>query len=57
MPRQYMVRCSTVVTVLALRSYEMLPVNQPKCPFHLNAEAGAMNFSHDNGEVCRALQL
>jgi catalase len=32
-------------------NYELLPINQPKCPFHINAEAGAMNFVHDDGEV------
>jgi len=32
-------------------NYEMLPINMPKCPFHMNAEAGAMNFGHDDGEV------
>jgi hypothetical protein len=29
----------------------MLPVNQPKCPFHNNHEQGAMNFMHKSEEV------
>ena len=43
--------CSGADPMVLTCSYEQLPINQPKCPFHLNAEAGAMNFSHDNGEV------
>eukprot|EP00879_Flechtneria_rotunda_P012505 GHRR01013057.1.p2 GENE.GHRR01013057.1~~GHRR01013057.1.p2 ORF type:complete len:156 (+),score=62.26 GHRR01013057.1:398-865(+) len=29
----------------------MLPINQPKCPFHNNHIDGAMNFMHRNEEV------
>jgi catalase len=32
-------------------NYQMLPVNQPKCPFHNNHNDGAMNFMHKNEEV------
>lgn len=42
---------SEIIMFVSACSYEQLPINQPKCPFHLNSEAGSMNFSHDNGEV------
>jgi hypothetical protein len=29
----------------------MLPVNQPKCPFHNNHNDGRMNFMHKAEEV------
>jgi len=32
-------------------NYQMLPVNQPKCPFHNNHIDGQMNFMHRNEEV------
>lgn len=32
-------------------NYDQLPINAPKCPFHLNSEAGSMNFVHNVGEV------
>jgi catalase len=32
-------------------NYDQLPINAPKCPFHLNSEAGAQNFTHNVGEV------
>lgn len=32
-------------------NYQMLPVNQPKCPFHNNHFDGQMNFMHKNEEV------
>ena len=38
-------------------NYQMLPVNQPKCPFHNNHNDGAMNFMHKSEEVRRRFQL
>lgn len=35
-------------------NYQMLPVNQPKCPFHNNHIDGQMNFMHRNEEVSLA---
>ncbi|KAK9819827.1 hypothetical protein WJX72_002822 [[Myrmecia] bisecta] len=32
-------------------NYQMLPINQPKCPFHNSHENGAMNFMDKQGEV------
>ena len=32
-------------------NFQMLPVNAPQCPFHLNNINGAMNFSHREGNV------
>lgn len=32
-------------------NYQMLPVNQPKCPFHNNHHDGHMNFMHRSEEV------
>lgn len=32
-------------------NYQMLPINQPKCPFHNNHFDGQMNFMHKNEEV------
>lgn len=32
-------------------NYQMLPVNQPKCPFHNNHIDGSMNFMHRSEEV------
>jgi catalase len=32
-------------------NYDQLPINAPRCPFHLNSEGGSMNFTHDTGEV------
>jgi catalase len=32
-------------------NYEMLPINQPKCPFHNNHNDGQLNFMHKNEEV------
>lgn len=32
-------------------NYQMLPINAPKCPFHLNNNDGAMNFAIKDEEV------
>eukprot|EP00775_Hariotina_reticulata_P002758 gene2758-3052_t len=32
-------------------NYQMLPINQPKCPFHNNHFDGQMNFMHKSEEV------
>lgn len=32
-------------------NYQMLPINQPKCPFHNNHTDGNMNFRHTDEEV------
>jgi catalase len=32
-------------------NYQMLPINQPKCPLHNNHFDGQMNFMHKNEEV------
>lgn len=32
-------------------NYQMLPINQPKCPFHNNHHDGHMNFMHRSEEV------
>ncbi len=29
----------------------MLPINQPKCPYHNNHNDGQLNFMHKNEEV------
>jgi catalase len=32
-------------------NYQMLPINQPMCPYHNNHNDGAMNFMHNKEEV------
>lgn len=32
--------------------YNMLPINAPKCPFHINNEDGAQNWMFRDNEVC-----
>jgi catalase len=32
-------------------NYAMLPINQPKCPYHNNHNDGQLNFMHKNEEV------
>lgn len=31
--------------------YNMLPINAPKCPFHINNEDGAQNWMHRDNEI------
>ena len=31
--------------------YNMLPINQPRCPFHFGQEDGAQNWMHRDEEV------
>ena len=38
-------------------NYMQLPINEPKCPFHQNANEGAMQFSDKDEEVCPVLVL
>ena len=38
-------------------NYLTLPVNEPKCPFHQNANEGAMQFTDKDEEVCHLLTL
>ena len=36
-------------------NYLTLPINEPKCPFHQNANEGAMQFVDKDEEVCHLL--